>query len=54
VLDLGDWPESRTVSERLKVVRLILHITLEICEGREPPELAATLGAGCYCNFLRP
>lgn len=37
VLDLRDWPEPKTVSERLKAVRMILRMTLEISEGREPP-----------------
>lgn len=37
VLDLRDWPEPKTVSEWLKAVRLILRMTFEISEGREPP-----------------
>lgn len=37
VLDLRDWPEPQSVSERLKAVRLILRMTLDISEGREPP-----------------
>ena len=37
VLDLRDWPEPKTVSERFKAVRLILRMTLDVSEGREPP-----------------
>ena len=36
-LDLREWPEPRTISERLSAVRLILRMTFEISEGREPP-----------------
>lgn len=37
VLDLREWPEPKTVSERLKAVRLILRMTFEIGQGREAP-----------------
>lgn len=36
-LGLRDWPEPKTLSERFKAVRLILRMTFEISEGREPP-----------------
>lgn len=36
-LDLRDWPEPKTISDRLKALRLILRMTFEISEGREPP-----------------
>lgn len=37
VLDLRDWPEPQSMSERLKAVRLILRMTFDISQGREPP-----------------
>lgn len=37
VLDLRDWPEPKGASEWFKAVRLILRMTLDISEGREPP-----------------
>lgn len=37
VLGLRDWPEPKTISERFKSVRLILRMTYELSEGREPP-----------------
>ena len=41
VLDLRDWPEPKMVSERFKAVRLILRMTFDISEGREPPSWRA-------------
>lgn len=40
-LDLRDWPEPRTISDRLKAVRLILRMTFEISEGRDAPTCRA-------------
>lgn len=36
-LELRDWPEPKTISDRLKAGRLILRMTFEITEGREAP-----------------
>lgn len=44
VLDLREWPEPKTVSERFKAVRLILRMTFDISEGREPPSWRAAQG----------
>jgi hypothetical protein len=37
VLDLRDWPEPKTVTQKVKALRLMLRMTLDISEGREPP-----------------
>ena len=37
VLDLREWPEPKTVTEKVKALRLMLRMTLDISEGREPP-----------------
>ena len=42
VLDLRDWPEPRTFSERIKAARLMLRMTLDVSEGREPSTWRAT------------
>lgn len=37
VLDLRDWPAPTTLTEKVKALRLMLRMTLDISEGREPP-----------------
>lgn len=37
VLNLREWPEPRTVTEKVKALRRMLRMTLDISEGREPP-----------------
>lgn len=42
VLDLREWLEPETASERLKALRAILRATFELSEFGQPPAVGAT------------
>lgn len=38
VLDLREWPEPKTISERLRAMWQMLRMAFHITEGRDPPD----------------
>lgn len=46
VLDLREWPEPKTASERLKALRAILRSTLELSALGQPPAVRAAEDEG--------
>jgi len=38
VLDLREWPEPKTISERFRAMWQMLRMAFYVSEGRDPPD----------------